>query len=116
MKPLTQRQSDFMEVVRCHWRQHGSPPSVREIASVYGTSHKAAQEMRDRLIRKGHLMSVGHRESRAVVPVGFKCRPVGDGFMVFWSNPIATRAMLQHGPRSENRSEGSEAGEARLPD
>lgn len=56
MEPLTDRQRAILEFLGEHAREHGHPPSVREIAAHFGiASPKGVSDHLQALERKGHI-------------------------------------------------------------
>jgi repressor LexA len=67
VKGLTQRQEQILKFVGSYGRQHGFPPSVREIGARFELNPATVYEHLRALERKGHL----HRkpnQSRSMVP------------------------------------------------
>ena len=65
--PLTERQAQVLRFIRTAALEHGSPPTVREIAAHFRmASPKAAQDHLAVLERKGYITRTKHRRSRNI--------------------------------------------------
>jgi SOS-response transcriptional repressor LexA len=55
---LTDRQAEVLEVLREHYRRHGVPPTIRELAAVLGISPAPVYQHLGALVRKGEVKKV----------------------------------------------------------
>lgn len=59
---LTKRQDEIYQYVKTHWRQHGFPPSVRDVCKAFNyTSSSTAFSHLSAIVRKGYLSNQGRR-------------------------------------------------------
>lgn len=72
-EPLTQRQREVLDWVRGFIREHGIPPTVREIGGAFEIRSSSAFDFLQTLERKGHLER-GERRARALVLKGRRPR------------------------------------------
>ncbi len=64
MQALTERQSFVLSIISEFYRQHGYPPTIRQVCELVGTSSPSTvHEHVVALRRKGYLRSAGHRGS-----------------------------------------------------
>jgi SOS-response transcriptional repressor LexA len=78
-KGLTDKQRTILSLVEGYWREHGSAPSVAEIATEVGVSKPTAHAHLLALKKKGFLV---HTEGR-----GRSWRGRGGGWKPSWPGP-----------------------------
>lgn len=71
MMGVTQKQQEFLNVLREFQELNGYTPSVREIGELLGISKTAAHSRADQLIRRGRLRRIyGSNRSYEIVEGG----------------------------------------------
>lgn len=62
---ITSAQKEYLDVIRRHVKEHGYPPTFREVATALEVSHNAVFEMVCKLERDGYLR-IGRMKSRTM--------------------------------------------------
>ena len=72
---LTQRQREILEWVKDFIREHGMPPTVREIGSAFGIKSSSVFDLLSAIEKKGYLRR-GDRGARSLIVKGLSVAPV----------------------------------------